>query len=316
MSKVPNVKFNNGIEIPILGLGTWKSKPGEVTQAVKDAIDVGYRHFDCAHVYQNEREVGVAIADKIAEGVVKREDLFVTSKLWNTYHRPGIVETALKHTLSDLGLQYLDLYLIHWPMGFKEGDDLFPLGPNGVEFSEEDYIDTWKAMEEVNKKGLAKSIGISNFNKKQIERLLEKAEIVPVTNQVESHPYLNQNKLAEFCKSKGITITAYSPLGSPDRPWAKPEEPQLLDDAKIKEIAAKFNKSAAQIVLRYQVQRGNIVIPKSVNKGRITENSQIFDFELAPEDVDHLDTFDCNGRICPFAEATTHKHHPFLNDEY
>ncbi|KAF2903966.1 hypothetical protein ILUMI_02201 [Ignelater luminosus] len=201
-------------------------------------------------------------------------------------------------------------------MGFKEGDDLFPTGPNGMEYSDIDYVDTWKAMEAVNKKGLAKSVGISNFNKRQIERVLEKAEIVPATNQIESHPYLNQKKLIEFCKSKGITITAYSPLGSPDRPWAKPEEPQLLDDAKIKEIAGKFNKTPAQIVLRYQVQRGNIVIPKSVNKSRITENFQIFDFELTPEDMSYLDTFDCNGRVCPFNDALSHPHHPFVNDEF
>jgi len=316
MAKITNVKFNNGRQIPILGLGTWKSKPGEVTQAVKDAIDIGYRHIDCAYVYQNEKEVGAAIAAKIAEGVVKREDLFITSKLWNTSHRPETVEPALKRTLSDLGLEYLDLYLIHWPFGFKEGDSLFPVGPNGLEYSDVDYVDTWIAMEQVNKEGLAKSIGISNFNKKQIERILEKATIVPATNQIESHPYLNQKKLIGFCKSKGITITAYSPLGSPDRPWAKPEDPQLLDDAKIKQIAQKFKKTPAQIVLRYQIQRGVITIPKSVTKTRIAENAQIFDFELSPEDMAHIDTFDCNGRICPFLEAKSHKLHPFEHDDY
>jgi len=315
MVKIPFVKFNNGQQIPIFGLGTWKSKPGEVTQAVKDAIDVGYRHFDCAHVYGNEKEVGAAIAAKISEGIVKREDLFITSKLWNTHHRPEAVEPALKVTLSNLGLEYLDLYLIHWPFGFKEGDNVFPTGPNGLEYSDYDYVDTWKAMEQVNKKGLAKSVGISNFNKKQIERVLEKASVVPATNQVECHPYLNQSKLKDFCKSKGITITAYSPLGSPDRPWAKPDDPQLLDDAKLKQMANKFKKTPAQIVLRYQVQRGIITIPKSVNKKRMTENMQIFDFELSPEDMSFIDAIDCKGRICLFNEGKTHKYYPF-NEEY
>jgi aldehyde reductase len=317
MSKVPRVKFNNGREIPIFGLGTWKSKPGEVRQAVKDAIDIGYRHIDCAHVYGNEKEVGEALKEKLAEGVVKREDIFVTSKLWNTFHRPDLVEGAIKKTLSDLGLQYVDLYLIHWPLGYKEEGQLFPTDAQGkIQFSNVDYVDTWKAMEAVAKKGLAKSIGLSNFNKRQIERILSIATIPPVTNQVECHPYLNQSKLIEFCKSKGITVTGYSPLGSPDRPWAKPEEPQLLDDAKLKELAQKYKKSPAQVLLRYQVQRGVVTIPKSVTKSRIQENFSIFDFELSPEDVKYLDTFDCNGRFCPMTAGLGHQHHPFEHDEY
>ncbi|XP_017785972.1 PREDICTED: aldose reductase-like [Nicrophorus vespilloides] len=314
---VPKIKFNNGREFPLFGLGTWKSKPGEVTQAVKDAIDIGYRHIDCAHVYQNEKEVGAAITAKIAEGVVKREDLFITSKLWNTFHRPGAVEPALKVTLSNLGLEYLDLYLIHWPFGFKEGENIFPMKEDnsGVDMSDDDYVDTWKAMEEVNAKGLTKSIGISNFNKAQIERLLQSAKIVPATNQVECSPYFNQKRLIEFCRSKGITITAYSPLGSPDRPGYKAGDPQLLDDPKFKEMGAKYGKTAAQIVLRYQVQRGLITIPKSVTKSRIAENFNIFDFELSTEDMAHLDSFDCNGRTCTFADAKSHKYYSF-HDEY
>lgn len=172
-------------------------------------------------------------------------------------------------------------------------------------------------MEQVARKGLAKSIGVSNFNRRQIERVLEIASIPPVNNQVrrtkanlpryfisltksqiECHPYLNQKKLMEFCASKNITITAYSPLGSPDRPWVKPGEPQLLDDDKLKQIAKKYKKTPAQIVLKYQVQRGNVTIPKSVTKSRIKENFEIFDFELSAHDVGYIDTFDCNGRIC------------------
>ncbi|KAL1505967.1 hypothetical protein ABEB36_005410 [Hypothenemus hampei] len=316
-SKVPKIKFNNGQEFPVFGLGTWKSKPGEVTQAVKDAFDIGYRHIDCAHVYGNEPEVGEAIAAKIADGTVRREEIYITSKLWNTMHRPDLVEPALRTTLKDLHLDYLDLYLIHWPFALKEDGELFPVGANGkTAFSDVDYLDTWKAMEELVRKGLTKSIGISNFNAKQVDRLWSNSTIKPVTNQIEVHPYLNQKKLIAHNQAKGIVITAYSPLGSPDRPWAKPEDPQLLDDPKIKEIAKKYGKTTAQVVIRYGLQRNLIVIPKSVTKSRIQQNFDIWDFQLSADDIAQLDTFDCNGRICPYDDAYDHKDHPFIRDEF
>ncbi|KAJ9579568.1 hypothetical protein L9F63_004753 [Diploptera punctata] len=311
MVKVPRVKLNNGLEFPLFGLGTWKSKPGEVTQAVKDAIDIGYRHIDCAHVYGNEPEVGAAIKAKLEDKTVKREDLFITSKLWNTFHRPDLVEPSIKKTLSDLGLEYLDLYLIHWPMGYKEDGDLFPEKDGKTLYSDVDYVDTWKEMEKLVDKGYTKSIGVSNFSAPQLDRILAIAKIKPVTNQVECHPYLNQKKLLDYCKSKNIVITAYSPLGSPDRPWAKPDDPQLMDDPKLKNVAEKYHKTPAQILLRYQIQRGNITIPKSVTKSRIEQNFNIFDFELADEDMKYIDTFDCDGRVCHLNWIKDHKHYPF-----
>ncbi|CAH1105232.1 unnamed protein product [Psylliodes chrysocephalus] len=309
MGKIPTVKFNNGREYPAFGLGTWKSQPGEVAQAVKDAIDIGYRQIDCAWIYGNEKEVGEALKAKFSDGTVKREDLYITSKLWNTFHRPDLVSKALKETLNNLGLEYLDLYLIHWPMAYKEEAESFPRREDGtVIFSDVDYVDSWKEMEKLQQQGLIKSIGLSNFNKRQIERVLAIAKVKPVNLQVECHPYLNQSKLIEFCKSKDIIVTAYSPLGSGDA--------KLLDDPKLKELATKYKKTPAQIILRYQIDRGNIVIPKSVTKSRLQQNFEIFDFSLTKEDVAYIDTFDCNGRILLLNAGYGHQHHPFQNDEF
>ncbi|KAJ1521064.1 hypothetical protein ONE63_002770 [Megalurothrips usitatus] len=308
----PSVKLNNGQDFPVLGLGTWKSKPGEVEQAVKDAIDVGYRHIDGAFFYENEPEVGKGVKAKIAEGVIKREDIFITSKLWNTFHRPDLVVDACKKSLKNFGVDYLDLYLIHWPMGYEEEGELFPLNPDGsVRYSEVDYVETWKELEKCVQLGLVKSIGVSNFNSEQIERILKICKIKPVVNQVECHPYLNQKKLLDFCKARDILITAYSPLGSPDRPWAKPGDPNLLEDPKVKAIAQKYKKSPAQIILRYLIQHGTVPIPKSVNKKRLAENIEIFDFELSPADIAVIDTFDCNGRLIPQLDGKLHKYYPF-----
>ncbi|XP_052745665.1 aldo-keto reductase family 1 member B1-like isoform X2 [Bicyclus anynana] len=317
MVKVPVIKLSNGKPIPQLGLGTWQSKPGEVVQAVKDAIDIGYRHIDCAFVYGNEPEVGEAISAKIAEGVVKREDLFITSKLWNTFHRPDLVRGALLKTLQNLKLDYLDLYLIHWPQAYKEEGELFPADADGkIQFSDVDYLDTWRALEPLAREGLARSLGLSNFNSKQVERVLQAASVKPVVNQVECHPYLNQKRLQEFCEARGIKLTAYSPLGSPDRPWAKPGEPQLMDDPKLQTLAARLGKTVAQILIRYQIERGIIVIPKSVTRSRILSNYQVLDFALAPEDVTLIDSFHCNGRLVPMTASLGHKYHPFENDEF
>jgi len=174
-------------ERSLFSVFSFQSKPEEVIQAVEHAIDIGYKHFDCAYIYGNEKEIGTALRNKITNGTVKREDLFITSKLWNTFHRPDLVESAIKETLANLNVDYLDLYLIHWPVGYKEGDSLFPTNKDGTTaFSDVDYVDTWKAMEDVLRKGLTKNIGVSNFNSEQITRLIENATVKPVTNQVKS----------------------------------------------------------------------------------------------------------------------------------
>ncbi|XP_065556413.1 aldo-keto reductase family 1 member B1-like isoform X1 [Artemia franciscana] len=310
---VPAVKLSNGYEMPIIGLGTWKSKPGEVEEAVKNAIEVGYRHIDCAMVYENEKEVGAAIKAKIDDGTVKREDLFVVSKLWNTFHQVDLVIPTCKKTIEDLGVGYLDLYLIHWPMAYKPGPAWNNRDENGKTIFDlnTDYLQVWHELEKAVDQGLVRSIGVSNFNSQQLDRLINNGRIKPVNNQVECHPYLNQKKLIAFCKERGICVTAYSPLGSPDRPWAKPDDPKLMEDPKLVELAKKHGKSPAQVLLRYQVQRGVIAIPKSVHKERLAQNINIFDFNLSDEDMKLVDSFDCNGRVCHLNWVNDHPHFPF-----
>lgn len=321
MAPCPSAKLPSGAEMPLVGLGTWKSKPGEVAAAVEHAIKVGYRHIDCAAVYGNEVEVGAGLKAAFEKGYCKRKDVFVVSKLWNTFHAPEDVEGACKQTLADLGLEYLDLYLIHWPICFKNCGDgnKFPKNEDGsLMYVDVNPTDTWLAMEKLVANGLCKDIGVSNFNSAQIQDILDKGKIIPATNQVENHPYLNQSKLNNFCKEKGIVLTAFSPLGSPDRPWAKPDEPSLLEDPKVVDIAKKYNKTAAQVLLKFGVQRGIVVIPKSVNPARIEQNWDILDFEMSQEDVDMIMTFDCNGRlVCPYTPEGKFRdaaapHFPFL----
>lgn len=244
--------LNNGNKIPLVGLGTWKAKPGEVGAAVKTALlEGGYRHIDCAAIYGNEKEVGEALKEVFAtEGGPKRSDVFITSKLWNSEHKRADVRPALEKTLADLGLEYLDLYLIHWPIPTKKG-------VQGMQWDAVPLSETWAALEECVEAGLTKSIGVSNFNVQLIADLLTYAKIKPAVNQVELHPYLTQEGLIDFLTKQNVHITAYSSLGSSDSPLRKPGDPTLLDEPVIVEIAKNHNKTPAHVLLKWSEQRGN-----------------------------------------------------------
>ena len=292
-------------EIPLLGLGTWKSKPNEVYEAVKYAIlEAGYRHIDCAFAYQNEHEVGRALKEILESGRVKREELFITTKCWNVFHSTHLVKESLRRSLADLQLDYVDLFLIHWPFGYQEGGSDFPRDENGVSIkSDVDYIDTWKGMEECVALGWTKTIGLSNFNSEQITRVLSMAKIKPVCNQVECSPYLTQEKLIQFCREKEIVVVAYSPLGQGNN--------ELLKEPIIQDIAWKYSKTPAQVILRWMIQRNVPVIPKSVTPSRINSNNDIWDFELTSLEMDLIGLLNRGLRFTTIDHAKNHKYYPF-----
>lgn len=322
LNRSRSVKLNDGHVMPMLGFGTLasndvpKSKSGEAT---KVAIDVGFRHIDAAYAYQNEEEVGKAIREKIADGTVKREDIFYTTKLWVTFLRPELVRPALERSLKMLQLDYVDLFIIHLPIAMKPGEELMPKDANGEFILETvDLRGTWEALEKCKDAGLTKSIGVSNFNHKQLEMILNKPGLKykPVCNQVECHPYLNQSKLLEFCKSKDIVLVAYSALGSQKDPkWVEKDSPYLLEEPILIAIAKKHNRSPGQVALRFQLQRGVAVLAKSFNEKRIKENSEVFDFELTPEDMKAIEGLNRNFRYFKLPFAVGHPHYPF-SEEY
>lgn len=293
------LQFSNNHEMPAFGLGTWKSAEGEVYNAVKTAIKNGYRHIDCAAAYGNEAEVGKALKEVINEGIVTRNELWVTSKLWSNMHAKDDVIEAINKTLNDLQLEYLDLYLIHWPIAQKKEvpfvskvEDFIPLEelPNEL---------TWQGMEEAVSKGLTQHIGVSNFGPKALKQLIESAKIKPAMNQIECHPYYQQNDMLAFCKKHGIHVTAYAPLGSGDRAakFKAEDEPVLLKDPVILNIAKAKNASAGQILISWALHRGTSVIPKSVNPKRIVENFEAQAVELSQSDMDKIAALDKNYRF-------------------
>lgn len=291
--------FRNGDKIDAIGLGTWKSEPGEVGQAVREAIKIGYRHIDCAWIYQNEAEIGQAFQEAFAAGDVKREDLFVTSKLWNSFHAAADVETAIRESLDALKLDYLDLYLIHWPIAHQPGV-IFSEDASGFAPIEDYPIsDTWKAMEALVEKGLVKHIGVSNFNVPKLQKLMQTAQIVPEMNQVESHPLLAQNELVQFCNDNQVLYTAYSPLGSRDRAAGMKgdAEPDMFENEVLKSIAVVHNVHPAQILIKWAEGRGTCVIPKSVNPARLKQNLASADIQLSESEMTEINELDKGYRF-------------------
>ncbi|KAI0061866.1 Aldo/keto reductase [Artomyces pyxidatus] len=284
MSHGKILTLSNGKTVPQIGLGTWLSKPHEVEHAVEWAVQAGYRHLDCAMVYENQDEVGAALK-KVIPSIVKREDLFITSKLWNKSHQPDQVERELDETLAQLGTDYLDLYLVHWPVAFPPGKGLFPpdsAKPGHVELdTETSLVDTWRAVVKLLDTGKVRTIGVSNFTIDHIKGIVAATGVKPTVNQIEAHPLLPQDDLVEYCKAEGIHLTAYSPLGNNLLGKTK-----LVDYPAVTEVAKRLGASTAQVLVAWGVYRGYSVIPKSVQQDRIISNFQ--QIELSKEDYDKI----------------------------
>lgn len=290
--------LKNGDQMPALGLGTWKSEPGEVYKAIRTAIAVGYKHFDCAYIYQNEKEIGAAFNDAIMSGEVNREELWITSKLWNTHHRRAEVKECLDITLSALQLDYLDLYLIHWPVAHQK-DVIFPQDGSGlVSLKEITLEETWKGMEDVQSAGRARHIGVSNFSAKKIKQINKSASQKVEVNQVELHPLLQQQELLEFCKKEGVIVTAYSPLGSRDRAaqMKADNEPDMFELPTIKTIAKNHDCSPAQVLIAWAINRDTVVIPKSTNEARLKQNLEAANISLTADEMNQISRLDQHFR--------------------
>ena len=289
--------YTNGDEMPILGLGTWKSEPGEVRDAIIAAIKAGYRHIDCAPIYKNEAEIGEALSYCMNQRLVKREELWITSKLWNDCHKREHVVGCLLQTLQDLQLDYLELYLIHWPIAFTHGTEFPDTASGYLSLSEVPLTETWNGMQQVQAKGLAKHIGVSNFNQPKLQQLLDMPGQPPEMNQIELHPMLQQSDLVNFCQNNRIHVTAYSPLGSMDRSHKGSNEPMPLENELINELAGEIQATPAQILLAWQINRGVCVIPKSTNAARIQENYEAASVLLSNEAMERIATLDTETRI-------------------
>lgn len=263
INTVPSITLNDGATIPQLGFGVFQVDQADTAKAVSEALQTGYRHIDTAEMYGNERQVGEAIESSGLE----RGEVFVTSKLNNGFHEPENARAAFEQTLSDLGLGYVDLFLIHWPLPTRYGGD---------------YVSTWQTLEEFKREGRSRSIGVSNFQPDHIERLISETGTTPAVNQIESHPYFNNDSVREYCRERGIEVEAWSPIA----------QGGVLEDPTITAIAERVSKSPAQVVLRWHIQRENIIFPKSTTPSRIRSNFEIFDFELGSEDMEAITSLD------------------------
>ena len=270
MTAIPDITLNNGQNIPQFGFGVFLVKPEETVAAVSTALEVGYRHIDTAEMYGNEKEVGEAIS----RSDLDRADVFITTKLSNDAHEPDEARRAFDESLKALGVDYVDLFLIHWPL---------PTRYDG------DYVSTWKTLEEFYREGRARSIGVSNFQPRHLRRLHTESDIPPAVNQIEVNPYLTQDEVRGFCAEHQIAIEAWSPLGRGN----------VLNDPMIESIAHRAGKTPAQVVLRWHIERGDIIFPKSVTPARIKENFGIFDFELPPEDIEAITLLNRDERTGP-----------------
>jgi 2,5-diketo-D-gluconate reductase A len=266
---VPTIALNNGVEIPQLGFGVYQIPPEDTADAVTAALEIGYRHIDTAEMYRNEKGVGEAVR----RSGIPRDEVFVTSKLNNGFHRRDDALRAFDQTLADLGFETLDLFLIHWPLPTIDVD----------------YVETWKAMEEIYRSGRCRAIGVSNFHAPHLRRLFAETEIRPAVNQIEIHPYLAQDELRAFDAEHEIVTEAWSPIA----------QGKVLDDPAVVRVAERYGKTPAQVVLRWHVQRGDVVFPKSVTRSRMEENVALFDFELDGDSMGDLSALDRNERTGP-----------------
>ncbi|KAH7135337.1 NADP-dependent oxidoreductase domain-containing protein [Dendryphion nanum] len=279
--------LNTGAQIPAVGFGTWQAAPNEVERAVETALKAGYRHIDCAAIYRNEVEVG----EGIRKSGVPRSEIFITGKLWNTKHAPEDVEAALDKTLHDLGTEYLDLFLMHWPVAFKSSPKWFPLQSDGLfDLAPIDPATTYIVMEKLLSTGKVRAIGVSNFTINQLKSLMSKTKVVPATNQIEAHPYLQQPALFDFCKEKGILIEAYSPLGN-----NQTGEPRTVDDPLVGVVGQRLGMDGGQLLASWGVQRGTVVLPKSVTPHRIKSNLQVK--ALSKDAFDDLNSLERHKRF-------------------